>query len=68
MARSGADKLQSMVRRDGMVGWVILVHQGITCCASSVGASPAPVSVGAPGSRPQVWGETFMPERGVKSP
>jgi hypothetical protein len=45
-----------MVRRDVMgclsasLGEII-----VTCCASPMGASPIPVSIGAPGSRPQVW-------------
>src|ERR1044071_152330 len=43
-----------MVRRDATFG---LTPQGeapsVACCASPAGGSPVPVSVGAPGSRPQ---------------
>src|SRR5262245_51364876 len=45
-----------MVRRDGKGE----TREGIDepCCASPAGASPAPVSVGAPGSRSPASGET----------
>jgi len=43
-----------MVRRDVTVDeTAIVAEMTVTRCASSVGASPTPVSVGAPGSRPQ---------------
>ena len=45
-----------MVRRDVMsyrsASWGRIT---IACCTSPMGASPIPVSIGAPGSRPQVW-------------
>lgn len=45
-----------MVRREVMIFLSASVGQRtITCCASPAGASPAPVSIGAPVSRPQVW-------------
>ena len=44
-----------MVRRDVVVCLSASVGEtAIACCASPAGASPAPVSIGAPGSRPQV--------------
>jgi len=42
------------VRRDAMNGRLASAVDGfIARCAFSVGASPTPVSIGAPGSRPQ---------------
>lgn len=44
-----------MVRRDVMAALsTSLGMRAVTCCASPTGASPVPVSIGAPGSRPQV--------------
>jgi hypothetical protein len=44
-----------MVRRDVVADLSASVGEKVTtCCASSAGASPVPVSIGAPGSRPQV--------------
>ena len=58
-----------MVRRDVMRA-PTSVEDGalVTRCASPTGESPVPVSVGAPGSRPQARRETGVPERGVRSP
>ena len=39
-----------------------------TCCASSAGESPVPVSVGAPGSRPQSAGEIPKATAGHRKP
>jgi hypothetical protein len=45
-----------MVRRDVTACLsASLGEMAITCCASPTGASPVPVSIGAPVSRPQVW-------------
>ena len=46
---------QGMVRRDVMNGLASDAGAGkfIARCAFPVGASPTPVSIGAPGSRPQ---------------
>ena len=67
-AVSALIKMQSMVRRDVM-RVPASCEEGtlVTRCASPTGESPVPVSVGAPGSRPQVGRETFLPERGVES-
>jgi hypothetical protein len=44
-----------MVRRDVMVlRSAYLTEMSIACCVSPTGGSPEPVSIGAPGSRPQV--------------
>ncbi|MBI5479817.1 MAG: hypothetical protein HY906_13215, partial [Deltaproteobacteria bacterium] len=46
----------SMVRRDEPVCQAPKGRGTGSCCTSPAGASPVPVSVGAPGSRPQVLG------------
>ncbi len=39
-----------------------------TCCASSAGANPVPVSIGAPGSRPQVVEGDLQTRAGCQKP
>lgn len=57
-----------MVRRDVTDGPAAkAAGPSVARCTSLAGESPAPVSIGAPGSRPQVRSESFVPERGVKS-
>jgi hypothetical protein len=44
-----------MVRRDAMADFFASsAERANACCAPPVGANPKPVSIGAPGSRPQV--------------
>ena len=40
----------------------------LSCCAHPAGGSPVPVSVGAPGSRPQVGGEIPFAQAGCQEP
>jgi len=57
-----------MVRRDATRADAAIEAEVLVArCAFPVGASPIPVSIGAPGSRPQAGRETFLSERGVKS-
>jgi hypothetical protein len=58
-----------MVRREVMV----CLHasgeeKAMTCCASPAGASPVPVSIGAPGSRSQVAEGDFRTRAGCQKP
>jgi hypothetical protein len=58
-----------MVRRDVMAFLSTAVGEiAITCCASPAGVSPAPVSIGAPVSRPQVKGGDFLARAGYHKP
>jgi len=58
-----------MVRRDATsVQSATGAEAFVARYAFSEGASPFPVSVGAPGSRPQAGREIFLPERGIESP
>ena len=59
--------LAQMARRDEAVA-PRGASAAATRCGSPTGASPVPVSVGAPGSRPQAPGETSASKRGVRSP
>jgi hypothetical protein len=57
-----------MVRRDGTAeGAARVVTEGVPCCASLAGASPARVTAGGPGSRRRWGGETCLVKRRVKS-
>jgi hypothetical protein len=58
-----------MVRRDVMAS--LSGSEGervIACCASLAGASPVPVSIGAPGSRPQVVKGDLRTQAGYQKP
>jgi hypothetical protein len=58
-----------MVRRE--VRACLSASQGekvVTCCASPAGASPVPVGVGAPGSRPQVQTRERRARAGYRRP
>ncbi len=55
-----------MVRRDENPDR--LVRAGLSCCTVPAGASPVPISAGAPGSRPQAWGETPVSRAGCRKP
>lgn len=55
-----------MVRRD--VAQCPDVGPGTACCAFSVGGSPTPVSVGAPGSRVAAGGEILFVEADRQKP
>ena len=58
-----------MVRRDVIAGLSTYVGERvIACCTSSAGASPAPVSIGAPVSRPQVVKGDFPARAGYHKP
>jgi hypothetical protein len=58
-----------MVRRDVMVYLsASLGEMAIACCASPAGASPVPVSIGAPGSRPQVVEGDLQTRAGYQKP
>jgi hypothetical protein len=57
------------VRRDVMTDLsASLVEMGIACCASSAGVSPVLVSIGAPGSRPQVVEGDLQTQAGYQKP
>jgi len=58
-----------MVRRDEAER-LTLQEEGriVSCCAVPAGASPAPVSAGAPGSRPQARKETSVSQAGHQEP
>jgi hypothetical protein len=63
------DILPPMVRRDVMAD--LSFSEGrmvIACCASAAGASPVPVSIGAPGSRPQVLEGDLCARAGYHKP
>ena len=58
-----------MVRRDVVADLSASVGEKVTtCCASSAGASPVPVSIGAPGSRPQVVKGDLQARAGFQMP
>src|ERR1022692_2807184 len=58
-----------MVRRDVMACLSpSLGERAIACCASPAGANPVPVSIGAPGSRPQVLEGDFRARAGYQKP
>lgn len=58
-----------MVRRDEVKPTVSReTEQVASRCTSPAGASPAPVSVGAPGSRPQVVGREALAQAGCRKP
>ncbi|HYW30166.1 MAG TPA: group II intron reverse transcriptase/maturase [Gemmatimonas sp.] len=57
-----------MVRRDEARHEPRSGEVGISRCASPTGASPVPVSVGAPGSRPQADGEICPTRAGRREP
>jgi hypothetical protein len=58
-----------MVRRDVRACLsASLGEMAITCCASLTGVSPVPVSIGAPGSRPQVWKGDLQTRAGYHKP
>jgi hypothetical protein len=58
-----------MVRREGTAAGPAerSVEEGMSCCNVLAGASPVPVSTGAPGSRVQPWVERCKAERAVES-
>jgi len=58
-----------MVRRDVMTYLsASLGEKVVTCCASPAGVSPVPVSIGAPGSRPQVMEGDLQTQAGCQKP
>ena len=58
-----------MVRRETAAGWSPPGGtSAVACCTVPAGASPAPVSAGAPGSRPQVPGEIPVARAGRRKP
>jgi hypothetical protein len=58
-----------MVRRDVTVFLsAFLRKRAVTCCASPAGESPVPVSIGAPGSRPQVLEGDLSTQAGYQKP
>ena len=58
-----------MVRRDVMAFLSTAVGEiAITCCASPAGVSPAPVSIGAPVSRPQAKEGDLSAQAGYHKP
>lgn len=57
-----------MVRRDEMRSLVFLGSGVVSGCASLAGVSPVPVGVGAPGSRPQVFGGDPFARAGCRKP
>jgi hypothetical protein len=58
-----------MVRREAAAGWSPPGGtSAAACCIVPAGASPAPVSAGAPGSRPQVSGEIPVAQAGRREP
>ncbi len=58
-----------MVRRDAASGEISLeIEAAVARCAVLAGASPAPVSVGAPGSRSQVFGGDSSARAGRPKP
>ena len=54
-----------MVRHEGRQSGFLV---GQPCCAHPAGVSPAPVGVGAPGSRPQAGGEIPLARAGCQEP
>lgn len=61
-------RLAIMVRREE-VGLVVRLGGGrASCCSSLAGVSPVPVGVGAPGSRPQVFGGDPFARAGCRKP
>ena len=58
-----------MVRREAAAGWSLPGGTPtVACCIVPTGASPVPVSAGAPGSRPQVPGEIPAARAGRRKP
>ena len=58
-----------MVRRDVANCLIASVGETVAiCCASPAGASPVPVSIGAPGSRPQVVEGDLQTRAGYQKP
>jgi hypothetical protein len=58
-----------MVRRDVLASLSASLGKRVTaCCAPPAGASPVPVSVGAPGSRPQVVKGDLQTQAGSQKP
>jgi hypothetical protein len=58
-----------MVRREAAAGWSPPGGtSAVACCTVPAGASPVPVSAGAPGSRPQVLGEIPVARAGRRKP
>jgi len=58
-----------MVRREAAAGWSPPGGtSAVACCIVPAGASPVPVSAGAPGSRPQVLGEIPAARAGRRKP
>ena len=58
-----------MVRREAAAGWSPPGGtSAVACCIVPAGASPVPVSAGAPGSRPQVPGEIPVARAGRREP
>jgi hypothetical protein len=58
-----------MVRREAAAGWSPPGGtSAAACCTVPAGASPVPVSAGAPGSRPQVPGEIPVAQAGRRKP
>ena len=67
--RQGQGRLNSMVRRDEVRPTVPRGMEQVTSrCTSPAGESPVPVSVGAPGSRPQVVGREALARAGCQEP
>ena len=59
----------AMVRPDELLKTHVSTRgPGCSRCIEPAGASPAPVGVGAPGSRPQVWGEIPRARAGCQEP
>jgi hypothetical protein len=57
-----------MVRRDEAMSWSFGAGLSASCCTSLAGVSPVPVGVGAPGSRPQVFGGDPFARAGCRKP
>ena len=63
---SACFRLVRMVRREADESRAF--GEGSACCVSPTGESPAPVSIGAPGSRPQVFGGDPFARAGRQKP
>lgn len=56
------------MRRDEVTPLAFLGCGAASCCTSLAGVSPVPVGVGAPGSRPQVFGGDPFARAGCRKP
>jgi hypothetical protein len=66
--RSASYCARYMMRRDEAMSLSFGAGLSASCCTSLAGVSPVPVSVGAPGSRPQVFGGDPLARAGCRKP